>query len=91
MLIKIDDEIHLYMMLTTNLLILFCVQIEVRRIKKSQFNAVHMMLKRCMIREVIMQNFHLRDNISFNSHNQSMKKFNDMSMSVKDEKILLVK
>ncbi len=35
-----DNEIHLYMMLTTNLLILFCVQIEVKRVKKSQFNAV---------------------------------------------------
>ncbi len=34
-----------------------------------------------------MQSFHLRDNISSNSHNQSTKKINDMSMSVKDEKI----
>jgi len=36
----IDNEIHLYMMLTTNLLILFCVQIKVRRVKKFQFDAV---------------------------------------------------
>jgi len=34
-----------------------------------------------------MQSFHLRDSISSNSHNRSMKKINDMSMSVKDEKI----
>jgi len=38
-----------------------------------------------------MQSFHLRDNTSSNSHNRSTKKINDMSMSVKDEKILLVK
>ncbi len=86
-----DNEIHLYMMSITNLLILFCVQIEVRRVKKSQFNAVWMMLKRCVIRKVIMQSFHSCDNIFSNSHNQSMKKINDMSMLVRDEKILLVK
>ncbi len=34
-----------------------------------------------------MQSFHLRDSISSNSHNRSMKKINDMSMSVRDEKI----
>ncbi len=34
-----------------------------------------------------MQSFHLRDNISSNSHNRSMKMIDDMSMSVKDEKI----
>ncbi len=34
-----------------------------------------------------MQSFHLRDSILSNSYNQSMKKINDMSMSVKDEKI----
>jgi len=87
----IDNKIHLYMMLTTNLLILFCVRIEVRRVKRSQFDAVQMMLKRCMIRKVIMQSFHSCDNIFSNSHNQSTKKINDMSMSVRDEKILLVK
>jgi len=38
-----------------------------------------------------MQSFHSRDNIFSNSHNQSTKKINDMSMSVRDEKILLVK
>ncbi len=38
-----------------------------------------------------MQSFHSHDNILSNSHNQSTKKINDMSMSVKDEKILLVK
>ncbi len=38
-----------------------------------------------------MQSFHSCDNISSNSHNQSTKKINDMSMSVRDEKILLVK
>ena len=78
-------------MLIMNLLILFCVQIKVRRVKKSQFNAVQMMLECCMIRKVIMQSFHLCDNISFNSYNQFMKKINDMSMSVRDERILLVK
>ncbi len=88
--ILINNEIHLYMMLTMNLLILFCVWIKVRRVKKSQFNAVQMMLKRCVIMKVIMQNFHLRDNIFSNSHNWSMKKINDMLKSVRDEKILLV-
>jgi len=34
-----------------------------------------------------MQSFHLHDSIFSNSHNQFMKKINDMSMSVKDEKI----
>ncbi len=34
-----------------------------------------------------MQSFHLRDKFFSNSHNQSTKKINDMSMSVKDEKI----
>ena len=34
-----------------------------------------------------MQNFHSHDNILSNSHNQSTKKINDMSMSVRDEKI----
>ncbi len=34
-----------------------------------------------------MQSFHLRDNILSNSHNQSTKRIDDMSMSVKDEKI----
>ncbi len=34
-----------------------------------------------------MQSFHLHDSIFSNSHNQSTKKINDMSMSVKDEKI----
>jgi len=34
------NEIHLYVMSTTNLLILFCVRIEVRRVKRSQFDAV---------------------------------------------------
>jgi len=87
----IDNEIHLYMMLTTNLLILFCVQIEVKRVKRSQFDAVWMMLERYVIRKVIMQSFHSCDNISSNSHNQFTKKINDMSMSVRDEKILLVK
>ncbi len=79
------------MMLTMNLLILFCVRIEVRRVKRSQFNAVQTMLERCVIRKVIMQSFHSYDNISSNSHNQSMKKINDMLMSVRDEKILLMK
>ncbi len=79
------------MMLTTNLLILFCVQIKVRRVKRSQFNAVQTMLERCVIRKVIVQNFHSHDNISSNNHNRSTKKINDMLMSVRDEKILLVK
>ncbi len=86
-----DNEIHLYVMLTTNLLILFCVWIEVKRVKRSQFDAVRMMLERCVIRKVVMQSFHSHDNISSNSHNWSTKKINDMSMSVRDEKILLVK
>jgi len=34
-----------------------------------------------------MQSFHLCDSISSNSHNQSMKKINNMLMSVRDEKI----
>jgi len=38
-----------------------------------------------------MQSFHSCENILSNSHNQSRKKINDMSMSVRDEKILLVK
>jgi len=46
-----------------------------------------MMLERCMIRKVIMQSFHSCDNTFSNSHNRSTKKINDMSMSVKDEKI----
>ncbi len=50
-----------------------------------------MMLERCVIRKVVVQSFHSRDNISSNSHNRSTKKINDMSMSVRDEKILLVK
>ncbi len=49
------------------------------------------MLERCVIRKVVMQSFHSRDNISSNSHNRSTKKINDMSMSMRDEKILLVK
>ncbi len=49
------------------------------------------MLERCVIRKVIVQSFHSCDNISSNSHNQSTKKINDMLMSVRDEKILLVK
>ncbi len=85
------NEIHLYVMSTTNLLILFCVRIEVRRVKRSQFDAVQTMLERCVIMKIVMQSFYLRDNISSNSHNQSTKKINDMSMSVRDEKILLVK
>ncbi len=88
---RADNEIHLYVMSTTNLLILFCVWIEVKRVKKSQFNAVQMMLERCVIRKVVVQSFHSRDNISSNSHNRSTKKINNMSMSVRDEKILLVK
>ena len=78
------------MMLTTNLLILFYVQIEVRRVKKSQFDAVQTMLERCVIRKVIMQSFYSCNNIFSNNHNRSTRKINDMSMSVKDEKILLV-
>jgi len=38
-----------------------------------------------------VQSFHSCDNILSNSHNRSTKKINDMSMSVRDEKILLVK
>jgi len=40
--------------------------------------------------KTVVQSFHLRDNISPNSHNRSTKKINDMSMSVRDGKILLV-
>ncbi len=85
-----DNEIHLYIMSTTNLLILFYVWIKVRRIKRSQFDAVQMMLKHCVIRKVIMQSFHSCNNISSNSHNQSTRKINDMMISVRNEKILLV-
>ncbi len=87
----IDNKIYLYVISTTNLLILFCVWIEVRRVKRSQFDAVQMMLKRCMIRKVIMQSFHSCDNTLSNNHNRFTKKINDMSMSVRDEKILLMK
>ena len=89
--ILIDNKIHLYMMLIKNFLILFCVQIEVRRVKRFQFDAVQMMLKCYVIRKVIMQSFHSCDNIFSNNHNRFMKKINDMSMSVRNEKILLVK
>ncbi len=47
-----DNEIHLFMMLTTNLLILFCVQIKVRRVKRSQFDAIQTMLECCVSRKV---------------------------------------
>ncbi len=77
-------------MLITNLLILFCVWIKVKRVKRSQFDAVWTMLKHCMIRKVITQSFHSCNNIFPNSHNRSMRKINDMSMLVRDEKILLV-
>ena len=86
-----DNKIHLYMMLIMNLLILFYVWIKVRRIKRFQFNAVQMMLERYVIRKVIMQSFHSCDNIFSNNHNWFIKKINDMSMLVRDEKILLVK
>ncbi len=89
--LSIGNEIHLYVMSTTNLLILFCVRIEVRRVKRSQFDAVQTMLERCVIRKVIVQSFHSCDNTLSNNHNRSTKKINDMSMSVRDEKILLVK
>ena len=46
-----------------------------------------MMLKCCVIRKVIVQSFHSCNNIFSNSHNQFMKKINDMLMLVKDEKI----
>ncbi len=49
------------------------------------------MLERCVIRKVIMQSFHSCNNTFSNSHNQSTKKINDMLISVRDEKILLVK
>ena len=65
----INNKIHLYVMSTTNLLILFCVQIEVKRVKRSQFNAVQMMLKHYVIRKVIMQSFHSYVNTFSNSHN----------------------
>jgi len=38
-----------------------------------------------------MQSFYSCNNTLSNSHNQSTKKINDMSMSVRNEKILLVK
>ncbi len=43
-----------------------------------------------MARKVAVQSFHLHDNTPPNSHNRSTKKTNDMSMSVRDGKILLV-
>ena len=58
-------------MSTTNLLILFCVWIEVKRVKRSQFDAVWTMLERCVIRKVIVQSFHSCDNTFPNSHNRS--------------------
>ena len=85
------NEIHLYVVPATNLLILFCVRIEVRRAKRSQSDAVRTMLERCVTRKAVVQGFHPRDNTPPNSHNRSTKKINDMSMSVRDGKILLVK
>ncbi len=38
-----------------------------------------------------MQSFYSHNNTFSNSYNQSTKKINDMSMSVRNEKILLVK
>jgi len=49
------------------------------------------MLKHCMIRKVVMQSFHSYNNTFSNSHNQFTKKITDMSMSIKNKKILLVK
>jgi len=49
------------------------------------------MLGRCVVRKAVVQSFHPRDNTPPNSHNRSTKKINDMSMSVRDGKILLVK
>jgi len=88
---SINNEIHLYMMLIMNLLILFCVWIKVRRVKRFQFNAVQIMLEHCMIKKAVMQSFYLHNNILSNSHNWYTKKINDMLKSVKDKKILLVK
>ncbi len=84
------NEIHLYVVPATNLLILFCVRIEVRRAKRSQSDAVRTMLGRCVVRKVAVQSFHPCNNTPPNSHNRSTRKINDMSMSVRDEKILLV-
>jgi len=39
------------------------------------------------VRKLIIQSFHLRDNTFSNSYNQFMKMIDDMSMSVKNEKI----
>ncbi len=47
-----DNKIHLFMMSTTNLLILFCVWIEVRRVKRFQFNAIWTMLECCVSEKV---------------------------------------
>jgi len=44
----------------------------------------------CNVCNIFSIDFHLRDNTSSNSHNWSTKKINDMLMSVRDEKILLV-
>jgi len=84
------NEIHLYVVPATNLLILFCVRIEVRRAKRSQSDAVRTMLGRCVARKAAVQSFHPCDNTPPNSHNRSTKKIDDMSMSVRDGKILLV-
>ncbi len=48
------------------------------------------MLGRCVARKAAVQSFHPRDNTPPNSHNRSTKNINDMSMSVRDGKILLV-
>jgi len=84
------NEIHLYVVPATNLLILFCVRIEVRRAKRSQSDAVRTMLGRCVARKAAVQSFHPCNNTPPNSHNRSTRKINDMSMSVRDGKILLV-
>ena len=63
--LKADNKIHLYMMLTTNLLILFCIQIKVRRIKKFQFNVIWIMLKCCVSKKVNHAEFSFMQQHSF--------------------------
>ncbi len=63
--LKADNKIHLYIMLTTNLLILFCIQIKVRRIKKFQFNVIWIMLKCCVSKKVNHAEFSFMQQHSF--------------------------
>jgi len=58
------NEIHLYVVPATNLLILFLFRIEVRRAKRSQSDAVRMKLGRCVVMKAAVQSFGTRQHPS---------------------------